>query len=75
VVSRRRYMGLECVIVRSGALEEVAGGDKHIHIADRDNDLDLAEKLGEAMKVDKFIKRKKGFRFEELVSNLGELLK
>ena len=70
-----RYMGLECVIVRSGALEEVAGGDKHIHIADRDNDLDLAEKLGEAMKVKKFIKRKKEFRFEELVSNLGELLK
>lgn len=69
-----RYMGLECVIVDSGALREVAGEDKHIHIAERDNDLDLAEKLKEAISVEKFTSRKKGFKFESLVSNLKNLL-
>ena len=69
-----RYMGLECVIVDSGALREVAGDDKHVHIAQRDNDLDLAEKLLDAMKIKKFVRRK-DFTFEGLVSNLRELLK
>jgi glycosyltransferase involved in cell wall biosynthesis len=70
-----RYMGLECVIVDSGALREVAGDDKHIHIAERDNELDLAMKLTDAMKVDKFVSRKKEFKFENLVDNLSKLLK
>lgn len=69
-----RYMGLECVIVDSGALREVAGGDEHIHIAERDNELDLACKLLEAMKVKRFVKRK-GFEFSELTNNLSKLLK
>lgn len=69
-----RYMGLECVIVDSGALREVAGEDKHIHIAKRDNNLDLAKKLIEAMECDEFVERKE-FTFEELKSNLIKLLK
>ena len=69
-----RHMGLECVIVDSGALREVARGDEHIHIAKRDDDLDLATKLIEAMKVKKFVKRK-DFAFKDLVIKLNELLK
>jgi len=69
-----RYMGLECVIMDSGALREVAGNDKHIHIAKRDDELDLAKKLKKAMSVDKFVSRKKEFRFESLVDNLKKLL-
>lgn len=69
-----RYMGLECVIVDSGALREVAGGDSHIHIAKRDNVLDLAKKLIEAMEVKKFVRRKE-FTFVELKNNLIKLLK
>ena len=70
-----RYMGLECVIIDSGALREVVGTDKHIHIANRDDDLDLAKKLEKAMKVNKFIARKKEFKFDNLVDNLRNLLK
>lgn len=70
-----RYMGLECVVVDSGAIREVAGGDSHVHIAERDNGLDLANKLEDAMKVKVFKKRRSGFGFNKLVSNLEELLK
>jgi glycosyltransferase involved in cell wall biosynthesis len=70
-----RYMGLECVIIDSGALREVADDDSHIHIAKRGNDLDLAQKLAKTMKVNKFTKRKKEFKFDVLVSNLKNLLK
>jgi glycosyltransferase involved in cell wall biosynthesis len=69
-----RYMGLECVIVDSGALREVAGEDKHIHIAERDNELDLVEKLMNAMDVCRFHSRKKDFKFKQLVSNLKKIL-
>ena len=74
-LAEARYMGLEAVIVDSGALREVAGDDKHIHIAKRDDELDLAQKLSEAMKVEKFVSRKKEFSFESLVDNLSKLLK
>jgi len=37
--------------------------------------LDLAKKLEKAMKVNKFIARKKEFKFDNLVDNLRNLLK
>jgi glycosyltransferase involved in cell wall biosynthesis len=70
-----RYMGLDCVIVEGGALKEVAGKDKHIHMAKRNDNFDLANQLNKAMKNDKFISRKKEFKFETLVDNLSKLLK
>jgi len=69
-----RYMGLECVVVDSGAIREVAGEDKHIHIAERNNNLDLIVKLNDAVKVDRFYSRKKEFTFKQLVSNLKKIL-
>jgi len=69
-----RYMGLECVIIDSGALREVAGNDKHIHIAKRGDDFDLANKLKKAMNSKKFIARKKQFKFETLVNNLKTII-
>jgi hypothetical protein len=67
-------MGLECVIVDSGALREVAGEDKHIHISKREDGFDLTSKLAKAMKVTDLVARKKEFGFDRLVSNLKELL-
>jgi glycosyltransferase involved in cell wall biosynthesis len=69
-----RYMGLECVIVDSGALREVADDDAHVHIAERDNSMDLVLKLNDAMSKKRFYKRE-GFGFDILVSNLKKLLK
>lgn len=74
-LAEARYMGLECVIMESGALCEIAGTDKHIHIGKRDDELDIAHKLAKAMKVKKFYSRKKEFRFESLVDNLSKMLK
>ena len=73
-LAEARYMGLECVVVDSGAIREVANGDSHVHIAERDNAMDLVCKLSDAMKKEKFYKRKE-FGFDGLVSNLKKLLK
>ena len=69
-----RYMGLECVVVENEVFKEVANGDTHIHLAERDNDLDLGLKLNEALSVKKFVSRRKDFSFDSLVSNLKTVL-
>jgi hypothetical protein len=74
-LAEARYMGLECVIMESGALCEIAGEDKHIHIGKRNDELDITHKLEKAMKIKRFYSRKKEFRFESLVDNLSKLLK
>lgn len=73
-LAEARYMGLECVVVDSGAIREVANGDSHVHIAERGNPMDLVCKLNDAMKKEKFYKRRE-FGFDGLVSNLKKLLK
>jgi glycosyltransferase involved in cell wall biosynthesis len=69
-----RYMGLECVVIENGIFKEISKGDSHIHLAERDNDLDLGLKLNEALQVKKFIKRREDFSFNNLVSNLNAVL-
>jgi len=73
-LAEARYMGLECVIQDGGALREVAGNDKHIRIAERGNKKQLLKLLKEAMKVTKFVTRRKGFEFSDLKDKLSKIL-
>ena len=73
-LAEARYMGLECVVIENDVFKEISNNDKHIHMANRGDDIDLAMKLNEAMQVNRFYSRKSGFGFNDLVSNLKTVL-